>query len=190
MATPFEIYLPKIACQSIIQRVIDKSYWNFDQEYIYITKDYGVTSLESIADESIWHRIYKDDFQQIVQHDAFPNGDCFEPVEIESRENWKAEHSEYMINRLLKQPFWIGEIQDGGEIVDSNMQVLFVKDKDLVQNDPFIDSTIIWIASIPYWTDEMINAFLSKVFFRFSVQDIFGNWRRLKYIAQLDRYEK
>ena len=190
MATPFEIYMPRIACQAIIQHVIDKSKWNLGQEYVFITKDYAVTTLESIAEKSIWHRIYKDDFQQIVQHDNFPNGDCFEPVEIDSREDWKAEHSEYTIKRLLALPFWIGEIVDGGEIVDSNMQLLFVKDKSLVQNDPFIDSTIILIASIQFWTDEMIDAFLNKVVFRFSVLDLWGNRRRLKYIAQLDKDEK
>jgi len=190
MATPFEIYLPKIACQTIIQRVIDKSYYNFGMEYIYITKDYGVTSIEHAPDQAIWHRIYKDDFQQIVQHHSFPHGDCFEPLEIESREDWKAEQSEYTIKRLLALPFWIGEISDGGEIVDSNMQVLFVKDKSLVQSDPFIDSTIILVASIPYWTDEMINAFLQKTVFRYSVEDLWGNRRRLKYIAQLDKDEK
>jgi hypothetical protein len=74
--------------------------------------------------------------------------------------------------------------------VDSGKQVLYIKGRDLVENDTFIDSTIILVASIPYWNPEMIDYFLRKIVFRFSVQDLWGHWRRVKYIAQLDRDEK
>jgi hypothetical protein len=187
MATPFEIYLPRESCQAIIQHIIDKSHFNFGREYLYITKDYGVTLVEQEAGQAIWHRIYKGDFQQIVQHHSFPHGDCFESIEIESRETGYKEVNEingYALKHADTSPFWIGEI------VDSGKQVLYIKGRDLVENDTFIDSTIILVASIPYWNPEMIDYFLRKIVFRFSVQDLWGHWRRVKYIAQLDRDEK
>jgi hypothetical protein len=182
--TPFEIYLPRIACQAIIQTVIDKSHYNFGRDYLYITKDYGVTTVEQASDQAIWHRIYKDEFQSIVHHHSFPDGGCFDPIEIDSRKNGLSDVYEPLQKVCIKQPFWIAQVEDSAK------QVLFVKDKDIVENDPDIDSTIILIASIPYWSIEMIDYFLRKIVFRFSVQDLWGHWRRVKYIAQLDREEK
>jgi len=184
MATPIEIYLPKIACQSIIQHVIDKSKWNYDQEYVFITKDYGVTSIEQVCDQAIWHRIYKGEFQSIAHHHSFPEGGCFDPIEIESRKNGLSDVYAPLQKVCLNQPFWIAQVGDSAK------QVLFVKEKDIVESDPDIDSTIIIIASIPYWSDVMINAFLSKIVFNYPVLDLFGGLRRVKYVAQLDAGDK
>lgn len=186
MATPFIIYLPLIACQAIIQHVCDRSYYNFGIQHIYIDKDYNIMLQESIDTESVWHRIYKDDFKQIVQHESFPNSDCFEPIAIDDRKTGYSEVTElngYALKHANNSPFWIGELESG-------KQVLYKKDRDIVENDPQIDSTIILIASIQFWTDEMINAFLAKVIFRYSVMDLWKNSRRVRYIAQLDKDEK
>lgn len=164
-------------CKEIIRYMISHNHQAVGTGMTYLNIDknlnFSFEGLDGLT-ECAWHRVGS--IKHIMDNIDFPFFDCFEVLDVVDV-NDPLKEFDLFRDRFLAMPFWVGRHTHNNR----QFTVIYVGSHamKIVEENQSIE-----MMTVPFWTLEMINYFLSNITLLYSVKDLFGDTHLFEYIIQ------